>query len=304
MKGRIQILPSAQIDASRWDRCINSNTHGLIYSRKKNLDLLCDQWQGLVVDDYKLIMPIPWRKKFGIRYAYIPPFCQQLGIIGTDGDAQMRAIYEALHGFAKYGDIHFNYNNVHVADHCTVTAKNNFIIDLSKDIYAIRSAYRNDLKENIRKAAAENLQYEVADLNTAIDNFMQQYGKRIRSIGKDDFMRLRKVCETLHQEGNCLVRKAASQGGETLAIALFLKDQKRIYNILNTTLPAGKKKSANHFLLDQLLAEFAGSSLLFDMEGSELPGVRHFYEGFSPANQPYYHYHFNKLPWPLYLLKR
>lgn len=304
MKGQIQILPSAQIDPSRWDRCLNSNTNGLIYSRKKYLDLLCDQWQGLVVDDYKIIMPIPWRKKYGIRYTYIPSFCQQLGITGKMDQQMIQSIREELFHFVTYGDIHFNFGNSHVSDHFTVTAKNNFIIDLSKDIHTIRSYYRNDLKENIRKAAAENLQYEVADVNTAIECFIKHYGKKIRSIGKDDFIRFSKACELFYKEGDGFVRKAASPGGEIFAIALFLKDQKRIYNILNTTLPSGKKKSANHFLLDQVLAEFAGSSLLFDMEGSELPGVRHFYEGFGPLNQPYYHYHFNKFPWPLYLLKR
>ena len=249
-------------------------------------------------------MPIPCRKKYGIRYAYIPAFSQQLGITGNIDHETIRPIQEELLKFVKYGDIHFNFSNNIIAQDKDVNSKTNFIIDLSKDIHTIRSAYRNDLKENINKAIAENVLYTAADVNTAIDGFRQQYGQRIQTINQEDFIRFKKLCEELYREGNCFIRAASSVEGELLAIALFLKDGKRIYNILNTTLPAGKKKYANHFLLDQVLTEFAGTSLLFDMEGSELPGVKHFYEGFGPVNQPYYHYHFNKLPWPLHLLKR
>ncbi len=61
---------------------------------------------------------------------------------------------------------------------------------------------------------------------------------------------------------------------------------------------------ANHTLLNEVLKEFSERDLLFDFEGSDLPGVKEFYEYFGPVNQPYFHYHFNYLPFPLNLIKR
>ncbi len=74
--------------------------------------------------------------------------------------------------------------------------------------------------------------------------------------------------------------------------------------MMNTTTQKGRDEEANHFLLDKVIKEFAGQPLLFDFEGSDLPGVREFYEKFGAINQPYFHYHYNGLSWPLRLLKR
>jgi hypothetical protein len=73
---------------------------------------------------------------------------------------------------------------------------------------------------------------------------------------------------------------------------------------MNSTTPDGRKKEANHFLLDQVIKEFAGKPLIFDFEGSDVPGIKSFYEKFGAINQPYYSLHFNLLPAPFKWLKR
>jgi hypothetical protein len=65
---------------------------------------------------------------------------------------------------------------------------------------------------------------------------------------------------------------------------------------MNCTTLEGRKTEANHFLFDSILKEFAGSSLLFDFEGSDISGVKNFYEKFGTTNQPYCKLHFNNLP--------
>jgi hypothetical protein len=73
---------------------------------------------------------------------------------------------------------------------------------------------------------------------------------------------------------------------------------------MNSTTEAGRKMEANHFLLNSILQQFAGSNLIFDFEGSDIPGVKIFYEKFGAVNQRYYKMHFNQFPFPLNLLKR
>ena len=53
-----------------------------------------------------------------------------------------------------------------------------------------------------------------------------------------------------------------------------------------------------------MIKEFAGKPLLFDFEGSDIQGVKSFYEKFGAVNQPYFHYHHNQLPGILKLLKK
>jgi hypothetical protein len=73
---------------------------------------------------------------------------------------------------------------------------------------------------------------------------------------------------------------------------------------MNTTTAEGRKLKANHFLLNEVLKEFSGNKMIFDFEGSDLDGVKEFYQNFGPENQPYFHYHFNELPFPLNLVKK
>jgi hypothetical protein len=73
---------------------------------------------------------------------------------------------------------------------------------------------------------------------------------------------------------------------------------------MNTTTTPGRKLKANHFLINNIIKEFSQTNLLFDFEGSDLAGVKEFYQNFGPVNQPYFHYHFNFLPFPLNLAKK
>ena len=304
MKTDTQLIPSAEIDTEKWDHCINQSSNGLIYATSAYLNFMCDNWHGLVIDDYRVVMPIPWRKKMGLRYGYVPAFMQQLGVIGNIETIHLTKSMQPVHTFLSLADIHFNFLNTKVQDHFPVFPRTNLVIDLVTGYENIYSRYRNDLKENIRKAESEKLVYADGSIQEAISLYYEYYSIRMQHIKKEDYNRFQSLCELLQGNNQCFVKTVRDTNGEILAIGLFLKDGKRIYNIMNTTLPEGREKEANHFLLDKLIREFAGQSFLFDFEGSELPGVKHFYESFGAVNQPYFHYHFNGLPWLLRLFKR
>ena len=276
----------------------------MIYATSAYLNAMCDNWHGLIVNDYQAVMPMPWRKKMGFRYGYIPAFIQQLGLIGNMEGIDFSELMQPVHAFLSLADLHFNFSNQRIQDRFSVAEKTNLIIDLAQGYEQIHTGYRNDLKENIRKAGSEKLVYADADIKEAISCYHTYYGKRMPHIKQEDYSRFQSLCEGLQEKNQCFIKAVKNENGSLLALGLFLKDTKRIYNVMNTTLPVGRDKEANHFLIDQLIREFAGQSLLFDFEGSELKGVKHFYESFGAVSQPYFHYHFNGLPWLLRSFKR
>ncbi len=300
MHSKIALLPSAQIDHEKWDQCIAENANGLLYSTSAYLNAMAENWAGLVVGNYKHIMPLPWKKKLGIRYGYTPTFIQQLGITGIPDAALMQIILDNLKKFYPFGDIHFNFANGKAMEGLNCLPKTNLQIDLRTGYENIYDNYRNDLKENIKKAGS--LEYVNGKHEQAIGLFASTYQSRLGKLHKNDYLHFKKLCQTLKQKNQCFTRMARNKDGKLLAIALFLSDNKRVYNIMNTTLPEGRNLKANHFLLDKVLQELSGQSLLFDFEGSEIPGVKHFYEGFGGQNQPYFHFRHNGFPWPFSLL--
>jgi hypothetical protein len=303
MKRRIKILAAKHIDKDKWDHCVSHNDNGLIYSSVIYLNSMSQNWHGLVVDDYAAVMALPWKKKLkSIRYAYTPPFIQQLGLIGDTTDIDLRRVLKLIYRFVSYADFNFNFSNTGIQQLVPVIPRTDFTIDLSAGYDLIKSNYKSNLKENIRKASNESFTYSHGDLNDGINMYHTLYKGRIKHVHEKDYKHFLKLCEVLLKKEQCFVRVARDRQNEILAIGIFLKDSKRIYNIMNTTTQQGRDKEANHFLLNQVIHEFAGQPLLFDFEGSELPGVREFYENFGPVNHPYFHYHYNGYTWPLKML--
>jgi hypothetical protein len=297
------ILPSSQIIAEKWDACVKESSNGLIYSTTVYLDAMTDNWHGVVIDDYSAVMAIPWRIKFGFRYSYMPPFMQQLGLTGDFNEPDLKAVIRTLPGFLKLADIHFNYSNAAVQQFATVTAKTNYVIDLSGSDDQIRTRYRKDLAENIRRAGGPEFVFGDGSIEEAVNMFRDHYSTQITNAGAEAYEKFLALCENLEARQQCIV-KQITDGNGILAIALLLKDDRRIYNLMNTTTEKGRALNANDLLLDHVLQAFSGQPLLFDFEGSELPGVKAYYQKFGAEDQPYFHYHYNGLPWPLKLLKR
>ncbi|MGI8950440.1 MAG: hypothetical protein ACR2FN_02535 [Chitinophagaceae bacterium] len=300
MSSQIDILPSHKINKIKWDNCITNSDNGLIYASTIYLDNIADNWHGIIVNDYDCVMPIAWRKKYGFRYCYDVPFMQQLGWFPS----QINDVFltKALFRFCKYGDYNFNYaNNVALKN---FYQHNNFIINLKQSYNVIKNKYKPDIINNLKKTANQQLIYVDETIEAAIYLFKNLYSRKLPQISEKEYDNFYQLCKFFLQTDLVFARKVCTHHNETLAAALFLKDKKRIYNLMNSTTEAGRKTEANHFLFDCVFKEFAESGLIFDFEGSDIAGIKNFYEKFGAVNQPYYKIHFNKLPFPINFLKR
>ena len=297
---RIRYIKRSDLDVAKWDACIDTAENGLIYACSYYLDALCDNWDALVLGDYRAVMPLPWRRKWGITYVYPPPFIQQLGVFGFAPTAPLtQPFLQQAQQHIRFGEYFLNYENAPQRQQNT-----NLVIDLKHTYQTICSHYKTDLRNNLKKAYKNDLCYEsTTDFATAVKTYQQLYSTKIGNIKEKEFNRFKQLCSLLQQKDMLCIRRVITSNNTLVSIALCLKDKSRLYFIASSTTEAGRKLKANHYLVDRLLKEFATSGYLFDFEGSDLDGVQHFYQNFGAVNQPYYFYRWNKLPWPVRLLK-
>lgn len=299
----ISYLRRSDIDPGRWDRCIEDSASPLIYGRSFYLDeMAAGQWDALVLGDYQAVMPLPWRKKYGIRYLYQPAFTQQTGVFSVaPADAALtNAFLEEADRHFRFAEIYLNYTNATA----TSSPRINFILDLSAPYEELSARYKKDLVRNLKRANRAPLRYvKDFDLHTALRSFRQEYGRRLSGVKEDDYRRFGNLCAYLSQRDQLLTRAVLDDNGQPLCSAVMLRDAHRFYLVHSTTLPAGRATEANHYLLDQFIREWAGSPMILDFEGSDLPGVAHFYSNFGCMDQPYFFYRRNRLPWPVRWLK-
>lgn len=301
-----KIYDSTEIDPEKWDHCIDINDNGLFYARYHYLSYLCTNWSAVIIGNYEAVMPLPWKKKWGIRYYCAIPFCQQLGLIGSIDKNIIPNLIDLVNEFASFGDLFLNFDNHQLAVQVASFAKLNLILNLNQVYPKIEKEYTKDLVQNLEKAKKLNPQYQISTaFKTALRLYQEQYGSRLQQVKSRDF---EQFCSLLAREdmtGKYIVREVIDPiNNNILSSALLLKDQRRLYLIINVITKKGRTYSANHYLIDQIIQEFSETNLILDFEGSEIPGVREFYENFRPQIQPYYHFHHNRLPWPLNLIKK
>ena len=299
MQHSISIIPSYKIDREKWDRCVDESNNAVIYATSIYLDHLADNWTGIVQNDYEQVMPVVWRKKFGIRYCCQIPFLQQLGIFCGKKNLDEKPFLKSLFSVCRYGDYLFNFGNSIGGTQTLV----NYILPLDGSYEDISKGFSTDVNQNIRRAAGYGLVYEKGEIDEAIFYFKALYGK-VGGVSETQFENFRKLCVFIGKIDKIIVRKVTAANGTLLAIALLPVDKNRMYNLMNSTLPEGKSNEANYFLLSQLWSEFELTGITFDFEGSDIPGIKEFYRKFGATNQPYHKLHFNHLPWPVSLLRK
>ncbi len=301
----IAILSSEKIDKEKWNAVINGSENGIIYAQYEYLQCMTENWMAVVVNDYEAVMPLPYRKKAGILYSYDVPFIQQLGLFGNCDNEILYNVISTVKKRIRYGDLFFNFQNEATAFLNAVTTAANYILPLHSSYTQLYCGYNHQLKKKLKQANRNGLSFSMND-NTAeaIDLFEAIYAKRLPQIKPAGFERLKAAAEYYKNLQQCFVCNSYDDKNNLLAAALFFKDEKRIYNILPATTTEGRKLNAMHFLLDCLIRKFAESRLLLDFEGSDITGIKTFYQSFGAISQPYFHHHYNELFFPLRWLKK
>jgi hypothetical protein len=300
----IQYLKHHQIERDKYDECIINASNSLIYARSFYLDNICAKWDALIGKDYAWVMPLTSNKKWGIKYLYQPPFTQQLGIFSKPGsDVPFKNIIQLLLSKFSFWEINLNASFPINNNKLQINTGTNFLLSLNCFYQDIFNNYSKDLIKNLKRSNKFKLTYRTGNYLEAIEAYKNNYATRMEHVTLEDYNCFENVCEVADEQSAIICREAVNEQNELMAIVLLLKDHRRLYNIMNTTTSEGRKVEANHYLVDSVIKEFAGTSLTFDFEGSDLPGVKSFYENFGAVNEPYFIVKYNNLPWPFYLFK-
>lgn len=305
---KFRFIEGKAVDVTQWDNCVMHSPYGLMYSYSFYLDHLSPGWSGLIGENYDWVFPVISNRKIGISYLFQPPFTQQLGVVSKKGVVvPYHEIIEWLKAKFSFWEVCWDpiTTNCVKDDNIKITKATNYVLDLSNGYDAIAGFYHNDLIKNLKRSRQFGLLYHSSgDYQKCIDLFVEHYSKRMPQVSPNDYINFRKLCDFANLKGQLICRIATNDKGDILSTALLLCDGKRMYNMMNTTTANGRRQSANHFLFDAIIHEFAGQKIIFDFEGSDLPGVKAFYENFGGINAPYYFIKYNQLPWPIKLLKQ
>lgn len=286
----IRFLSSPDIDRNKWDECILSSPQGLIYGLSWYLDLVTPGWCALVEDDYLAVMPLPVKKKFGFPYLVQPLFTQQLGVFSLSAKPGItREFIQHIPPEFRYAALHLNY----LDDPGNGLWNTNLILSLDRPYEDLYIGYSENTQRNLRKAAGLGIRFD--DSPESLITLRTRYAGEGRRRIPGDWIRSLTLAVMERSAG--FVCTAVYESRD-IASVFFLHHKGRIYYLIPVSSPEGKEKKAMFALVDLVIQKFAGSRMILDFEGSNLPGPSRFFRGFGAQEQPYPVLKFNRLPFP------
>lgn len=304
---QIEYLKHSQIDKHKWDFCIRNSVNGSVYAWSWYLDAVCEGWEALVSADYKTIMPLTARRKFGISYLFRPLLNQQLGVFSEETPTK-DTVEKFLNAIPKkYRLIEINLNKYNSFELPELNMKLHacYELDLISDYESVRNRYNQNTRRSIKKAEQFGL---IEDPNVSAKEFFElmlqdksKGSEILREPG--NILHLNNLLESLKKYESGRITGIRNSENILITACLFAKSHQKWFYLAPVNTNEGKDKRAMFLLIDKLIQESANQSLTLDFEGSDIPGVARFYAGFGALPYSYPAIRRNTLPFPIKYLK-
>ena len=294
----IEYIKHDEIDTEKWDRCISKSFNGRVYAYSWYLDMVNENWEALVENDYERVFPLTPGNKFGIHYLFQPRFTQQLGVFSQSilSEETVNSFLKSIPEKFRFIDINLNSLNKVSEQAENMDRYINHELDLINSYEKIASNYSKNLKRNLKKAEkspvslAKNIKP-----GDVINLFRQNKGKDLDNLNDNDYQLLSRLIYVMIYKRIGEVIGAYNEMNELCAGVFFVRDHKKVIFYFSATNGYARENAAMPLIIDAFIRDNANSHLTLDFEGSNNQNLARFYKSFGAKKLYYPHYKHNKL---------
>lgn len=300
----IQLKSQNYIDLKKYDLCVQRDSSSLPYALSWYLNTVCEQWDCLVLNDYDAVWPLPFRRKYGLKYYFRPFGIQQLGIYSKkplSAEDRENFILQIPRN-AMLTDIYLNegqLRNLKRAASFVIQEQCNLKLALSQSYEKVYEGFNTNLKRKLKKSSQENLSlFEHDGPEVLLQLFKENQGERLGL--SDDFYRVFKTLlfQLMHR-GMGKLYTLYGGPNQLMSGAFFLEYGDRSIFLFSANSELGKDHNALAYLINEYLIFNTEHFEFLDFEGSNQPGLARFYKSFGAEEFTYHRLYRNRLPWPL-----
>lgn len=300
----IQYIKRKQLDLIKYDSCIENSLQSRVYAFSWYLDIVSDNWDVLVFGDYEAVMPVPWRKKAGIKYVYPPFWLLELGVFSLDKTIDYKLFFNFLFDKFKFIELRLNTENIEVTS-SFLEDKQMQILNIEEEYEAIFNHFRKDRKKDLRKAKNVYLIEKWKDeSNKLIQLFKDNVGKRTPFIVEKDYATLKKLIDTCIAKNVGEILSVYSKDSILVASGFFLKHKNTVTILISSTDFNHRKNGENTFLIDRAIFKYQEKYNLFHFGGSSMDSIAKYFLSFGAETKVYQQIKYNNLPFFVKFFKR
>ncbi len=304
---QFRYIRNSDIDRSKWDKCISVSFNNRVYALSWYLDVVAENWGGLVYNDYQAVFPIVFKKFLFLNKCYQPFFCQQLGLFYQKDENDKNTLHLIDSCFvylnSKIKSFEFCSTSEFMGAFTNLQASKseeglahglipnevrcNLVLDLKLNYHEIVKTYSKNTIRNLKRAGDSNLTIKEY-LNTKDVFSFFKMNLNIRANLKDgDFLSLYNLMESCMEKGLGKIIGVLNADKKLIACGFFIRQFNRDILIYNTSDKNHKESHGMTFLIDSYIKENVQRDAVLDFEGSNLSGVFRFYQGFGAIENNY-----------------
>ncbi len=302
-KEMICYVPHTQIDKELYDNCIRSASNCIIYAFSWYLDIVSPGWDLLEYDNYKVVMPLPNRKRKSIQYIFTPLYIQQLGIFGINFRSDLvQEFIECIPEKFKLIELKLNEHNF-LNNPLAWTQRTNNLLELNEDYETTANNFHRNCKRNIKKAIDAGLTIgESINADEFAKFIAENLQAQISGFTDNDVSLLARITQECNDREKGEIVCVRDMDGNVKAAGSFLFSNNRLIFSVCASTPVGHKQQAMYYLVAQQIKRHYSNYSYFDFSGSEIKGIAYFNSTFGAKEVSYPLLKMNRLPWLLKLL--
>jgi hypothetical protein len=292
----ITYLRQRQIDKIKWDECIDKSINGLIYAHSWYLDIVSPGWEALIENDYESVMPLPQIRKYFLPCLIRPNFAQQLGIFSKNAVSQekVRVFIDNIPWKFLWQDFNLNSQNP-LPEIKNISKLQNYELSLNPDYKELCKGYNENTYRNIKKAVQAGITCEIKNEPHTFFELFKIFTRL--NVSDKALTQLHSILDCSIQFNYGEIAFAVNSNRDIIAGALYVLYKERIIYLISFNSAEGQQSSAIFLIMDSMIKRYASQSIIFDFEGSMIPGIARFFAGFGAKQINYPRYQRKLVSW-------
>lgn len=287
---RVNHYRNNEIDLTLWDETIISSVNANLYPLSWYLNITCPEWEALITEDYRTVMPLPVSKRYLIPVISQPAFTWQLGIFSKDimDEVLSEKFLRAIPSYYGIRSCQFNKFNILPASQSRNIRKYTTELELISSYAKIQANYSESALKKIQSAWQNRISIMHGVSNHDFLQFIYRFdrfsSKRIKPSG---LTVLRQILSNALRNRMGEIHGAYTRENNLCAVILFIRFKGRQIIHLAAADHEGITDGALYLIIDQFIKENTEKNLILSVDDPSALSLRSLFKELGAKSYPF-----------------
>lgn len=287
---RVTLYRNNEIDLTLWDETIISAVNASLYPLSWYLNITCPDWEALISEDYRTVMPLPVTRRYFIPIISQPPFTWQLGIftkyiMDESLSAKLLGSIPSYYGIRSF---QFNKFNILPANQPVNLKKSTTELELISSYSRLQADYAEHAKRKIRSAHRNRISIIHHISNHEFLQFIYRFDRfNTKPITPSGLTLLRQILSNAVRYRMSDIYGAYTRENNLCAVIFFIRFKGR--QIIHSAAAdfEGIKDGALYLIIDHVIQKNAERNLILSVDNPSAKSLISIFKEFGAKLYPF-----------------